>query len=142
MQNTRRLRRLVLAGLMALGTYGLSATAFAADAGLHVDQVGYLTNHTKVAMVSAAADDSFKLVDAKTGKTVYEGTMESGKTETWKGKEKVVITAGNAGAVEMKVNGKDVGKAGNAGQVVEKTFTADKADLSADVATADKKDSK
>lgn len=58
------------------------------------------------------------------GKTVYEGTMDPGKTETWKGKEKVVITAGNAGAVEMKVNGQDMGKAGNAGQVVEKTFTA------------------
>ncbi len=70
------------------------------------------------------------------GKTVYEGTMESGKTETWKGKEKVVITAGNAGAVEMKVNGQDMGKAGNAGQVVEKTFTADKA------GGAEQKDSK
>ena len=76
------------------------------------------------------------------GKTVYEGTMESGKTETWKGKEKVVITAGNAGAVEMKVNGQDMGKAGNVGQVVEKTFTADKAGQPAEAATADKKDSK
>ena len=47
MQSTRKLRCLVLAGLMALGTYGLSTTALAADAGLHVDQVGYLTNHTK-----------------------------------------------------------------------------------------------
>ncbi|BAL82590.1 putative Xre family transcriptional regulator [Selenomonas ruminantium subsp. lactilytica TAM6421] len=74
------------------------------------------------------------------GKTVYEGTMESGKTETWKGKDKVVITAGNAGAVEMKVNGKDMGKAGNVGQVVEKTFTAD--GQAADAAAADKKDSK
>lgn len=70
------------------------------------------------------------------GKTVYEGTMEPGKTETWKGKEKVVITAGNAGAVEIKVNGQDMGKAGNAGQVVEKTFTADKA------GSAGQKDSK
>lgn len=73
------------------------------------------------------------------GKTVYEGTIESGKTETWKGKEKVVITAGNAGAVEMKVNGKDMGKAGDIGQVVEKTFTPDNANQPA---PADKKDSK
>jgi len=79
MQSTRKLRRLVLAGLMALGTYGLSTTAFAADAGLHVDQVGYLTNHTKVAMVSAASGDSFKLVDVKTGKTVYEGKLTAAK---------------------------------------------------------------
>ena len=73
------------------------------------------------------------------GKMVYEGTIESGKTETWKGKEKVVITAGNAGAVEMKVNGKDMGKAGDIGQVVEKTFTPDNANQPA---PADKKDSK
>ena len=73
------------------------------------------------------------------GKTVYEGTIESGKTETWKGKEKVVITAGNAGAVEMKVNGKDMGKAGDIGQVVEKTFTPDNVNQPA---PADKKDSK
>ena len=79
MQSTRKLRRLVLAGLMALGTYGFSTTALAADAGLHVDQVGYLTNHTKVAMVSAASGDSFKLVDAKTGKTVYEGKLTAAK---------------------------------------------------------------
>ena len=73
------------------------------------------------------------------GKTVYEGTIEPGKTETWKGKEKVVITAGNAGAVEMKVNGQDMGKAGDIGQVVEKTFTPDKA---GQAPQADKKDSK
>ena len=73
------------------------------------------------------------------GKTVYEGTIEPGKTETWKGKEKVVITAGNAGAVEMKVNGQDMGKAGDIGQVVEKTFTPDNA---GQPASADKKDSK
>ena len=73
------------------------------------------------------------------GKTVYEGTIESGKTETWKGKEKVVITAGNAGAVEMKVNGQDMGKAGDIGQVVEKTFTSDNA---SQPAQANKKDNK
>jgi len=73
------------------------------------------------------------------GKTVYEGTIESGKTETWKGKEKVVITAGNAGAVEIKVNGKEMGKAGDIGQVVEKTFTPDNVNQPA---PADKKDSK
>lgn len=73
------------------------------------------------------------------GKTVYEGTIEPGKTETWKGKEKVVITAGNAGAVEMKVNGQDMGKAGDIGQVVETTFTPDKV---GQAPQADKKDSK
>lgn len=57
------------------------------------------------------------------GQTVYEGTMEAGKSMSWKGKEKIVLIAGNAGAVELSVNGRSQGKAGESGQVVERTFT-------------------
>ena len=41
----------------------------------------------------------------------------------WKGKDRVVLIAGNAGAVEITVNGENQGKAGESGQVVERTFT-------------------
>ena len=71
------------------------------------------------------------------GKVVYEGTLEKGKTETWKAKESVIITAGNAGAIAFNVNGKDLGKAGEIGEVTEKTFTPE-GEKSAD----SKKDSK
>ncbi|MGN8832604.1 helix-turn-helix domain-containing protein [Selenomonas montiformis] len=74
------------------------------------------------------------------GKTVFEGTVEKGKTESWKGREKVVITAGNAGAVELKLNGKELGKAGKTGQVVEKTYTPD-GEVSADQGRKDSKKS-
>ena len=66
--------------------------------------------------------------------------MEKGKTESWKGREKVVITAGNAGAVELKLNGKELGKAGKNGQVVEKTYTPD-GEVSADQGRKDSKKS-
>ena len=59
------------------------------------------------------------------GKTVYEGTIEKGETKEWKANEKVIITAGNAGAATVTVNGKDMGKAGEIGEVQEKTFTKD-----------------
>jgi hypothetical protein len=49
--------------------------------------------------------------------------MDKGKTMSWKGKEVVSFTAGNAGAVALSVNGQDMGKAGEIGQVVEKVFT-------------------
>ena len=62
------------------------------------------------------------------GKTIYEGTAEKGQTFTWKGKDRVVVTAGNAGAVALTWNGKDQGKLGNDGDVVEKRFTKDKAE--------------
>ena len=42
-----------------------------------------------------------------------------------KGKDKVHITAGNAGALSYSLNGKDMGAIGQRGEVVEKDFTKD-----------------
>ena len=61
------------------------------------------------------------------GKTEFEGTAEKGKVLTLKGKDKVRITAGNAGALNYSLNGKDMGAIGQKGEVVEKTFTKETA---------------
>lgn len=61
------------------------------------------------------------------GKTEFEGTAEKGKVLTLKGKDKVRITAGNAGALSYSLNGKDMGAIGQKGEVVEKTFTKENA---------------
>ena len=61
------------------------------------------------------------------GKTEFEGTAEKGKVLTLKGKDKVRITAGNAGALNYSLNGKDMGTIGQKGEVVEKTFTKENA---------------
>ena len=61
------------------------------------------------------------------GKTEFEGTAEKGKVLTLKGKDKVRITAGNAGALNYSLNGKDMGAIGQKGEVVEKTFTKENA---------------
>lgn len=74
-----------------------------------------------VELIAKFTDRCWTQVDVD-GKTIFEGIVEKGKTETWKGKEKVVITAGNAGAVELKLNGKELGKLGNTGEVVEKAY--------------------
>lgn len=47
---------------------------------------------------------------------------------SWKGQDKVAVTAGNAGAVVVTYNGKDMGKLGETGEVVEKNFTKDSAE--------------
>ena len=57
------------------------------------------------------------------GKTAFEGILEKGKTENWQGKESIVLRAGNAGALEVTVNGKKLGTFGDEGAVVERTFT-------------------
>ena len=59
------------------------------------------------------------------GKTVYEGTLKKGDSQTWKGTDKVTVRVGDAGAVSFAVNGKDLGTAGKTGQVANKTFTKD-----------------
>ena len=60
------------------------------------------------------------------GKVVYEGTAEPAQTLSWKGSDRVVVTVGNAGAVEIVYNGRNLGKLGKVGDVVEKHFTRDR----------------
>lgn len=91
-----------------------------------------------VEVVAKITDACWTQVKAD-GKTVYEGTLQKGKTETWKAKEKLVIVAGNAGAVEIKINGKDSGKMGEKGQVAEKIYTPEG---ESSAANQSKKDSK
>ena len=56
------------------------------------------------------------------GRVVYEGIPETGETLSWQAKDRISVTAGNAGAVEFIENGNSIGVAGNVGAVVEKTF--------------------
>ena len=60
------------------------------------------------------------------GKVVYEGTVEPNQTLSWKGSDRIAVTAGNAGAVDIIYNGRSLGRLGKDGDVVEKRFTRDK----------------
>jgi len=75
--------------------------------------------------VTAKFDDVCWLSVSVDGKSVFEGMAEKGKEMNWKGKEKVSITAGNAGAMSLTWNGNNLGKIGGNGQVVERTMTKD-----------------
>ncbi len=56
------------------------------------------------------------------GTTLFEGTLTNGETKTFKDKKKIKLIIGNAGAVALKVNGRDLGQPGSSGQVVNVTF--------------------
>lgn len=58
-------------------------------------------------------------------KTVYEGIPKSGETLSWAGDDHIVVHAGNAGAIAIQYNGKDLGALGAAGDVITKKFTKD-----------------
>lgn len=70
-------------------------------------------------------DRCWTLVEAD-GKVLFEGTAEPNKTLNWSGKDKVNVTLGNAGVAEVTFNGRPIGKLGNVGEVVERSFTKDK----------------
>lgn len=55
-------------------------------------------------------------------KKVFEGFIDNGDSYSWKGEKKINIRVGNAGAVNVTVNNKDMGVLGKKGEVVEKEF--------------------
>jgi cytoskeleton protein RodZ len=46
------------------------------------------------------------------GEEVFTGTLEVGQSETFTAEEKMNVVLGNAGGVELKVNGQDIGSPG------------------------------
>lgn len=57
------------------------------------------------------------------GQTVVEKTVPRGSSLKWDGSQEIEIVAGNAKAVQVKYNGKDLGALGNSGAVITKKFT-------------------
>ena len=75
MYNKKKLSQIILSGLMAVSFSSISLPIEAADMGLHVDQVGYLPNYSKVAMVTDSNDTTFEIIDTKDNKVVFKGII-------------------------------------------------------------------
>ncbi len=56
------------------------------------------------------------------GTTVYQQPTQPGFSQTYEARDVIGITAGNAGAVRVEVNGQDAGSVGNYGEVATRTF--------------------
>lgn len=61
------------------------------------------------------------------GETAFEGQLPPKDIKEWKGQKEVTLRLGNAGGVQVKYNGKDLGMLGAQGEVIQKTFTPDDA---------------
>ena len=57
------------------------------------------------------------------GKQLFQSSLKQGESKTWTDDKKIKLIVGNAGAVQLFVNGKDLGPAGTKGQVVRLTYT-------------------
>lgn len=58
------------------------------------------------------------------GEKAFEGTVNVGDTKEFNGKESIDIILGNAGVVEVKYNGENLGTLGPNGEVVKEQFKA------------------
>lgn len=56
------------------------------------------------------------------GHLLFEGLVHGGKTVQWTASKQIKLIVGNAGAVRLNVNGKDIGVPGNIGEVVRLNF--------------------
>ncbi|NJR37534.1 MAG: helix-turn-helix domain-containing protein [Leptolyngbyaceae cyanobacterium CSU_1_4] len=58
------------------------------------------------------------------GAVEYEGILETGAQQSWSGKESIIISSGNAGAVSVAFNKGVAQTMGKLGAIEEKTYTA------------------
>jgi len=75
-----------------------------------------------VSITAKYNNDCWTQIEAD-NKTIYEGTAKNGDVLSWQADNTIVVKVGNAGAVEINHNGKNIGKLGSSGDVVTKKFT-------------------
>ena len=75
-----------------------------------------------VVIVTGTAGKSWVGVQDSSGAQVFSGAIRVGEAKTFTDSQNLSVTVGNAGAVNLNVNGKDLGTPGQVGEVVHLTF--------------------
>lgn len=73
-------------------------------------------------VVTASAGSTWLAVTDSSGAQIFSGTLARGISRTFDDTQLINLTIGNAGAVDLNVNGKDVGTPGTTGEVVHLQF--------------------
>ncbi len=79
---------------------------------------------SKLALAVQAQERSWVQVIVD-GNVVYVGTMAVGESQSFSGQERIDLRTGNAGGINLILNGIPVESLGASGQIAEKTFTLD-----------------
>ncbi|SEL66779.1 helix-turn-helix domain-containing protein [Nonomuraea pusilla] len=56
------------------------------------------------------------------GRPLFAGDLKAGTVSTWRAQREVALLFGDAGAVSVQVNGKDMGKPGDRGEIIRRTY--------------------
>ena len=73
-------------------------------------------------VITGVSGKSWVGIQDAAGAQVFSGRIANGQTETFSNPQQLNVTIGNAGAVNLKVNGKDLGTPGAIGEVVRLSF--------------------
>ena len=73
-------------------------------------------------VVTANSGSSWIAVTDSSGTLIFSGTMKQGSSQSFDDTQLINFTVGNAGAVDINVNGKDAGTPGAVGEVVHLQF--------------------
>ena len=76
-------------------------------------------------VLNLAATEKTWLSITSEGKRIFSGFLEPSQTKTLTGVEAARMTVGNAGGIEVRLNGKPIGPIGKSGQVRVVVFTPD-----------------
>ncbi|WP_130798119.1 helix-turn-helix domain-containing protein [Streptomyces otsuchiensis] len=83
----------------------------------------------KVTMKVVATGTSWIMVTDGNGQQLFQGTLEDGDSETFTDDDQLDLVTGNAGAVELYVNGKHLTEIGSPGAVSRLSFTPGEPEL-------------
>ena len=76
-------------------------------------------------VISATRAKSWLFVSDATGRTLFSGQISAGTTKTFTTDQQLNLKIGNAGGVDLSVNGEKVGSLGADGQVVSVSYGVD-----------------
>ncbi|HEY4899124.1 MAG TPA: helix-turn-helix domain-containing protein [Candidatus Nanopelagicaceae bacterium] len=83
--------------------------------------VATVTSQVSV-VVTASLGTTWLAVTDSSGTQIFSGMLEKGATKTFDDSQLINVTIGNAGAVDLNVNSKDIGAPGTTGEVVHLQF--------------------
>lgn len=90
------------------------------------EQAATPSDGTKVEIVvTATRAKSYLLVSDESGQTLFNGQIAQGEEKIYESTSKLTLKVGDAGAIDLKVNGKVVPPIGTSGQVVTLTYGLD-----------------
>jgi cytoskeletal protein RodZ len=90
------------------------------------EQTETISDGTKVEItITATRARSYLLISDEAGVTLFDGQIEKGEEKIYSSTSELTLKVGDAGAIDLRVNGKTIPPIGTSGQVVTVTYGLD-----------------